>query len=190
MSGGSMNHLRKFQEHLMKKRVLCAFFAFAGLAACHEEKFDPEKPSVNRFVDQLLNGEYDPLQPIPAFSPEQIPALLRYANDLRAIPSFPINPVSSRFVEEYRLGECMLWTIESIRLSYGQALALTALERYPSLNPILINQGAQRPDRRATDAEVRMAFQAYSRWWYNDTLPSFAQKRAMNPLQNTPFAWR
>ncbi|WKN46400.1 DUF4943 family protein [Tunicatimonas pelagia] len=110
---------------------------------------------------------------MPTFRPEQVPDLLRYATSLEDIPAFPVNPISSLYQGNFRLGECLLWTIESIRVGYGQEL--TSVERYPSLNPILVNSTTQRNEgQSATDEEVLEAVQAYADWW-NDSA-SFEQK--------------
>ena len=41
---------------------------------------------------------------------------MTYADDLTIIPSFPLPPVCTYFGTKVRLGECMLWIVESIRL--------------------------------------------------------------------------
>jgi hypothetical protein len=164
------------------------FFLFLVLIACQEEEFNPNSPSVDQFVQLLRNGNYDRNQPIPNFSPEQIPELLRYATSLEEIPAFPVNRISSLYQGNFRLGECMLWTIESIRLSYDQSLELRSPERYPSLNPMLINATALKSEAQvASDEEVLEAVQAYTDWWNNPA--SFEQKRGINPLENTSLTW-
>ncbi|MEO0330877.1 MAG: DUF4943 family protein [Bacteroidota bacterium] len=167
------------------KKLLLLFLML--MAACQEEEFNADAAPVDQFVKSLRSGEYNQNQPIPNFQPEQISELLRYANNLEEILAFPANPVSSFLPQKLRLGECLLWTIESIRVSHGQEL--TSIERYPSLNPILINSIAQRNEgQAATDEEVLEAVQAYSDWW-NDPA-SFEQKRTINPLANTSLTWR
>ncbi|MGB3589870.1 MAG: DUF4943 family protein [Tunicatimonas sp.] len=162
-------------------------FFLVVLVACQEEEFNPSDPSADRFVELLRTGEYDQYEPIPNFRPEQIPDLLRYATSLEEIPAFPINPISSSITANFRLGECLLWTVESIRVGHGQEI--TSPERYPSLNPVLINASAQRNDgNRALDDEVLLAVQAYTDWW-NESTP-FEQKRTVNPLESTSLAWR
>ena len=162
-------------------------FLLLILVACQEEEFNPNAPSVDQFVKSLRSGEYSQNQPIPNFQPEQISELLRYANSLEEISAFPTNPVSSFLPQKLRVGECLLWTIESILVSHGQEL--TSIERYTSLNPILINSPTQRNEgQSATDEEVLEAVQAYSDWW-NDPA-SFEQKRTINPLANTSLMWR
>lgn len=168
----------------MKKLLL--FLFLLSFTACQEEEFNPNNPSVNQFVELLRAEEYDRSQPIPDFRPEQIPELLQYATSLEEIPAFPVAPISSFYQGTFRLGECLLWTIESIRVGSGQEL--TSSERYPSLNPLLINIARADENRVATDEEVREAIQAYSDWWNEPTY--FEQKRTIDPLENTSLAWR
>lgn len=85
------------------------------LCSCEKESFDADHLDVKAFVDLIIEGKYDPYAPLPAFKPEDIPALLKYANDFRHIPQFVINPISSLAIVDYKLGECILWTIEAIR---------------------------------------------------------------------------
>ena len=167
----------------MKKSLLFLLI----LISCQEETFDPASPSVDQFVSLLRNGEYGRSQPIPNFRPEQIPNLLRYASSTEKIESFPTNPISSAYHKEIRLGECLLWTIESIRIGYGEELS--SPRRYPSLNPVLANTDSS-PEQwqAATDEEVLQAVQAYTNWW-NDAR-TFAEKRTTDPLENTSLAWR
>lgn len=174
----------------MKKLILFTLITLTGIVACQEEKFDQHDPSVEQFIALLVEGEYDRNEPLPQFRPEQVPALLRYADDNQAITSFPVNPLSSSYASEFRLGECLLWTIESIRVSYGQTTSLISPARYPSLNPVLINEASQRPDRRTTEAELHLGYQAYYDWWYDDLRQSFEQKRNINPLATTTLTWR
>nr|WKN35843.1 DUF4943 family protein [Tunicatimonas sp. TK19036] len=175
----------------MKKLPLLVFFIiFTGLVSCREEEFDQNNPSVDQFVHLLVEGEYQEFVAIPNFRPEQIPSLLLYADDTTSILYFPANPIASFHMDDFKLGECMLWTIESIRVSYGQVDSHTSIERYPSLFPVLINEASQRPDRRATDAEIHHGYQAYYNWWYDDPNETFEQKRTINPLEDTPLNWR
>lgn len=175
----------------MKKLPLLVFFIiFTGLVSCREEEFDQNNPSVDQFVHLLVAGDYKESIRIPNFRPEQIPALLRYADDRREIPSFPVNPIASFLMTDFKLGECMLWTIESVRISYDPANSSPSPERYPSLFPMLTNTVSQRPNPRATEAEIHQGYQAYYDWWYDDPNETFEQKRTINPLEDTPLNWR
>ena len=48
--------------------------------------------------------------------------LLKYAEDLTVIPSFPLAPVSYSAGGKLRLGECILWTVETIRLGNNASM--------------------------------------------------------------------
>ena len=59
---------------------------------------------------------------VPHFTEEDIPELLKYAEDLTIIPSFP--SVYNTNNGKIRLGECMLWVIESIRQGTASVVRL------------------------------------------------------------------
>ena len=56
---------------------------------------------------------------LPEFLPEAIPVLLQSANDFSKITKFPVNPYTAYGPVKLTVGECLLWTIENIRLNYG-----------------------------------------------------------------------
>ena len=72
---------------------------------------------------------------VPHFTEEDIPELLKYAEDLTIIPSFP--SVYNMNNGKIRLGECMLWVIESIRQgtppSLGCKMVLANAENYEAI---------------------------------------------------------
>lgn len=72
---------------------------------------------------------------VPHFTEEDIPELLKYAEDLTIIPSFP--SVYNTNNGKIRLGECMLWVIESIRQgtapSLGCRMVLANAENYEAI---------------------------------------------------------
>ena len=77
---------------------------------------DYNNPDVTLFVKQLKTGTYKMkndkgVVEVPHFTEEDIPELLNYAEDLTIIPSFP--SVYNMNNGKIRLGECMLWVIES-----------------------------------------------------------------------------
>ena len=59
---------------------------------------------------------------MPKFTSEDIEELLKYAEDLTVIPSFPLAPVSYSAGGKLRLGECILWTVETIRLGHNASM--------------------------------------------------------------------
>lgn len=114
---------------LMASLLLLAF------VSCTEEVFDYNHPDVELFVEQLRSGRYvarttDGLTPIPKFDKEDIGELLEYADDMREIPSFPLAPVSYSPGGKLRLGECILWTVETIRLGHPASMGCKLVYAY------------------------------------------------------------
>ena len=71
--------------------AFCLIVSFAG---CSSEEMDYENPDVTVFVKQLKAGTYNMknekgVVEVPHFTEEDIPELLKYAEDLTIIPSFP-----------------------------------------------------------------------------------------------------
>ena len=92
---------------------------------------------------------------MPKFTSEDIEELLKYAEDLTVIPSFPLAPVSYSAGGKLRLGECILWTVETIRLgnnaSMGCKMVHTDAENYEGIYFL-------------SDEEVLDAASRYRRW--------------------------
>lgn len=135
--------------------------------ACHAETFDSENPDVDLFVDQLRSGKYhadgeDALGKLPKFTRADISRLLRYADDLTLILSFPLATASYSASGRLRLGECILWTVETIRLghhaSMGCKMVHTDADNYEGIYFL--------SDEEVLDAAVR-----YRRWWESRKYP-------------------
>ena len=60
------------------------------------------------------------------FAKEDIEELLKYAEDLTVIPSFPLAP-ASYLQAEIAVAECILWTAEMVRLGHN---ALDGMQWY------------------------------------------------------------
>lgn len=76
--------------------MLLVFFTLSvlSLGSCSKETLDYNHPDVDLFVKQLKAGKYstqspDGLSNMPKFTSEDIEELLKYAEDLTVIPSFP-----------------------------------------------------------------------------------------------------
>lgn len=146
--------------------ILFASVSFL-FTSCSKEVLDYNNPDVDLFVKQLKEGKYitedsDGLNTMPKFTIDDIGELLKYAEDMTVIPSFPLAPVSYSAGGKLRLGECILWTVESIRLghnaSMGCKMVHTNAENYEGIYFL-------------SDEEVLDAATRYRRWWENRKYP-------------------
>lgn len=149
-------------------------FISLTLQSCSDQVLDHENPDVDVFVRQLKAGTYSApsegmgtvatgvLTGMPQFTEEDIDELLDYAEDLTAIPSFPLSVVSYPTGGRLRLGECILWVVETIRLgqhaSMGCKMVHTDAEDYEGIYFL-------------TDNEVLDAAAHYRRWWEGRKYP-------------------
>ena len=141
-------------------RILLLVFFTLSLASCAKEALDYNHPDVDLFVKQLKAGKYstqspDGLSSMPKFTAEDIEELLKYAEDLTVIPAFPLAPVSYSAGGKLRLGECILWTVETIRLGHNASMGCKMVhadaENYEGIYFL-------------TDEEVLDAAARYRRW--------------------------
>ena len=92
----------------MKKTLMMLWMAVSlmvSLVGCSSEEMDYENPDVTVFVKQLKAGTYNMknekgVVEVPHFTEEDIPELLKYAEDLTIIPSFPSVYNTNRSVRE------------------------------------------------------------------------------------------
>ena len=154
--------------------------------SCSEESLDIENPDVDLFVKQLKAGslavnEETGTVLMPHFTSEDIDALLDHADDLAEIPSFPLAPVS--YGGKPRLGECILWLVESIRL-----------EQNASLGYHLVHKDAVNYEGIyfLNDDEVLDAVAHYRRWWktanHTEAL-SIINSSDTEPLTGSNYMW-
>lgn len=138
-----------------------------SFVACSEETFDYNNPNVDLFVKQLKEGRYSTENSegenvVPLFTVENIESLLKYAEDLTLIPAFPLATVSYSAGGKLRLGECILWTIETIRLgqnaSMGCKMVHADADNYEGIYFL-------------SDEEVMDAAARYRRWWETRKYP-------------------
>ena len=141
-----------------------------------------ENPAVETYIYQLKKGKYISSE-LPAFKPDDIPALLQYRNETMIITDFPHNPISSLWGPECKLGIYVLWTIESIRAVEIGSQYLVG--RFPSQNPVLALRSTG--DLVSDEDSHLTASQAYLNWWYS----AATRKNTMevNPLENTKYKW-
>jgi len=166
------------------KRLLCFLSFTLILISCQKSHWD--NPTVDQFVTMVKKGNYDSPY-LPNFQPNDIERLLHYANDFQKIKAFPINPISSYMPTELRLGECLLWTVESVRLNYDQT---SEFKKYPSLVPQLIIPGGTWEPQIASVDDLNRAYNLYLAWWTNNKTKDFDDFRNTNPLIDAVLMWR
>lgn len=174
--------------HTWGRLLLFLFLALPFISCSNDETLDYDHPDVDLFVKQLKSGKYsvqspDGVNQMPKFSMEDIGALLKYAEDLTVIPSFPLAPVSYSAGGKLRLGECVLWTVETIRLgcnaSMGCKMVHVNAENYEGIYFL-------------SDDEVLDAATRYRRWWETRKYPHTMwtiDPCADEPLCGSGYMW-
>lgn len=166
----------------MKIRIsILILFIGAIFMSCNNEVLKYDDPDVKLFVKQLKTGTYQTKSPagyveVPLFTEKHIPELLEFVDDLTIIPTFPLPPVSSYFGEQIRLGECMLWIIESIRLGYpasmGCKMVYANADNYEGIFFL-------------SDEEVWEVCQLYKNWWESRSFPK--TRWSVDPCYDDPL---
>jgi hypothetical protein len=169
-----------FQTTLLRTALCCLLLI--GFSGCNKQStLDYNHPEVNLFVKQLKAGKYntennDILNSMPKFTMEDIGTLLKHADDLTLISSFPLAPVSYAAGGKLRLGECLLWTVESIRLGHKASMGCKMVhddaDNYEGIYFL-------------SDEEVLDAVQHYMRWWDNRKYPRTMW--TVDPCNNEPL---
>lgn len=159
-----------------------------GASSCTQEDIDFRNPDVKLFVKQLKSGTYNAkdgngVVAVPMFTTKHVPELLKYAEDMTEIPSFPLLSISSQYGGKPRLGECMLWIIEGIRLGY-----------VPSLGCKLVKRDAQDYEGIyfLSNEEAIQAAAFYRQWWETIENPTDIPPALMwsvDPLSNSNYRW-
>ena len=131
----------------------------------HNDTIDYKNPVVTSFVKQLKAGTDNMknelgVEVIPKVTEIDIPGLLKYADDLTLIASFPSMYKSN--TGKTRLGECMMWTIETIRLGFPASMGCHMVEA---------NADNYEAIFFLTDDEVLDAANRYKQWWDNRKYP-------------------
>lgn len=159
--------------------VLLAAWMVLLFTGCSEEKLDYYNPNVDLFVKQIKGGNYNTknekgVVEVPHFTEKDIPALLKYSENLDIVPSFPsaYNGNSGKI----RLGECMLWIIESIRLGFPASLGCK-----------MVQANAQNYEAIffLSNEEVLDVAARYRRWWENRQFPRTAW--TIDPCYDEPL---
>ena len=142
--------------------------------------------SVKSYIALLKANKYESLD-LPAFTYQDIPALLKYRNETQIISNFPRNGISSLFAPKCNLGMYVLWTIESIRaVSINQAYLI---KRFPSQNPILAFRVSNTLILNNSDASLQIVANAYFDWWEINRQKDFNEFKHVDPLKSTDYKW-
>lgn len=168
--------------------ILLALLSLGIMSSCSDDTLDYYNPEVKLFVKQIRQGTYNTTNElgvveVPKFTQKHIPQLLRYVEDTTEIPSFPLSSMSSQFGGKPRLGECVLWIIEGIRLGYA-----------PSMGCKLVTKNADNYDGMyfLSDEEVVEVATLYRRWWDAVENPNpvwSVDLWVCDPLQGSDYRW-
>lgn len=174
-------------KHTWIRWTVLSVFVFVAMG-CSDDVLDYHNPDVRIFVKQLKSGTYNTknangIVEVPLFTSKHIPQLLKYTEDLTEIPSFPLPSISSHFGGKARLGECILWIIEGIRLGH-----------YPSLGCKLLHRDAENYEGIyfLTNEEVLEAATLYRSWWertQNSDTWSSVSPWPVDPLIESDYRW-
>jgi len=173
--------------------LVFTLISFIGILSCEKNKSCGDyntnvenNSEVENYIALLKTNQYDSTN-LPAFTYDDIPALLKYRNDTQTITNFPHNPISSLWGPECTLGMFVLWTIESIRsvAVHSEYLIL----RFPSQNPILALRTSEELDLVYDEEAQMIAAQAYYNWWYTHSCMNFNDYKNIDPLNKTAYRW-
>ena len=135
--------------------AVCLIVSFTG---CTSEEMDYNNPDVALFVKQLKSGTYK----------------MKNDKGVVEVPHFP--SVYNMNNGKIRLGECMLWVIESIRQgtppSLGCKMVLANAENYEAIYFL-------------TDEEVLDAAACYRSWWEERQYPK--TRWTIDPCYDEPL---
>lgn len=174
----------------MKYLKIISLLLVLSVVSC-ERNIDDNQPEAEYFIDLLRSGEYDALK-LPKLTSESIPTLLKYADSKEHLIHFPVNPISSFYREECRLGIYVLWIIEAIRLAPNKSEDGTM--PFASQNPLLIrkeNADSAQFQPLDTDDETShsQVAQAYRDWWKNHENMLFFLYKNVDPLEGSEYQW-
>jgi hypothetical protein len=163
--------------------IFLNIITIAVFLSCSKE--EQVKTEVEIFIKQVKNNEYI-ADSLPKFSPNEIPTLLNVANDFSLIAVFPINPVSSYAPTRLTVGECLLWTVEHIRLHFG---AYSTCVGFPSFVPEL-RDITNINSINLNKEQLNEVYNLYCGWWNDNKSKDFENYRNINPLENSKYRWK
>lgn len=155
-----------------------------------EDVLDLDNPNVHVFVQMIKTNSYSQenaqgIVEAPKFKKGDIPELLKYAKDVTTpVRGFPVNPIAAEKAEYYYLSQCLLWTIERVRIG-----------NYPSLTPRLfkLQKDAEYPNEVTSPEEIMKVWELYSEWWKkveNEPSESSVGHYLLDPLEDSPYSWQ
>ena len=152
------------------------------MVSCKKENVSND---VERFVKLVQQDKYNQ-DSMPYFTFRAIPELLKYANDFSEINHFPVNPISSYGPNHLTVGECLLWTIEAIRVFNPP---INGRLGFPSFVPELGIKGDINTPF-LNDIQLTEVYSLYKTWWENNDGKDFEITRKFNPLENSLYTWK
>ncbi|MBL6964464.1 MAG: DUF4943 family protein [Bacteroidetes bacterium] len=178
----------------MKYLIIIATFLSLSFYCCnpgeyakHQGPDFDEYISVDEYIDYLADNKYDHFF-IPILSPDDIPQLLEISQSKIIIDNFPRNPLSSYAQRENRLGFVALWSIESIRKSFG-IKDMDKYDRFPSQNSVPVSADSFYQVNDSDSLLDRFA-DKYKSWWKDNENKEFNKFRFIDPLIGTGYKWK
>jgi Domain of unknown function (DUF4943) len=168
----------------MKAKLFFLNLGLIGLiiTSCQND-FDLNNPDVDQFVGLLKTGTYFNKvgDQLPNFKIYQIDRLTFYLKDTSVIKMFPVNPISSMLTAPKILNECLLWTIDGIRLG----------RKYPSLEPCLKDTSRSKSTgyRRLSGKELIAVSEIYTTWYNEYKRNPSETLRVKNLLKTNALRW-
>ncbi len=167
-------------------KLFTVLILLLALFGCEEK--ENKQTEVEKYVTALKNNQYENRN-LPAFTYKHIDELLKYRNERDIITKFPRNPISSFYQEECKLGICILWTIEYIRIK-SVDVNLLSVGEFPSQNSILWLRDSEEGFVSTYDLQAhRIASNAYYTWWTSNRGETLIEIMEIDPLENTIYKW-
>jgi hypothetical protein len=150
-------------RHLLYTLILSITIIILG--GCANETMEFDNPNVELFIKQLKDGTYNlkneyGVVAVPRFKEKDIPELLEHADDMTLIPTFPT--IYNTSSGKIRLGECLLWIVESLRLGMPPSMGCHMVDVYAENYEAIYF---------LTDEQVEDAVERYRFWWENRKYP-------------------
>jgi hypothetical protein len=156
-------------------------YSFSNLNLISKDVSAKDELAFDKFIKLLERNEYRGSYGLPVFKPEDITPLLNLAEKEKVLYNFPRNPLSSYFSFSCPIRAVCLWLIEGIRV---QDTSSGGNFKYPSLNPVLSNEGERLYEN--TPSNLDKGLDLYKKWWKTKNFDSL---KYVNPLQGSNLIW-